>query len=166
MIKIAGSERTPRERSRAPCTGTSWNPLPTEAPRAPCRVAKLQAPLRARPRAGRCLPPATARARPSPEVRKTRKTTTAMLWTPEPRSHRGCSAPAAVRPSTNPSPACGVYDQSILDLDAPCGDAGRTSTWANADLSGTLLVLDGFDDALAGCGAGREEACEDTYEEA
>jgi hypothetical protein len=29
-----------------------------------------------------------------------------------------------------------------------------------------LLVLDGFDDALAGCGAGREEAGEDTYEEA
>lgn len=29
-----------------------------------------------------------------------------------------------------------------------------------------LLVLDGLDDALAGGGAGREEAGEDTYEEA
>ncbi len=29
-----------------------------------------------------------------------------------------------------------------------------------------LLVLDGLDDALAGCGAGWEETCEDTYKEA
>ena len=126
MIKMAGRERTPRGRRRAPCTGTFWIPRPTEDRRGPCRAARLQAPLRARPRAGRCLPPATARARPLPEVRKTRKTTTVKLWTPEPRCHRGCSSPAAVRPSTSPSPTSGGYDRSILDRDTPCGDRGRS----------------------------------------
>jgi hypothetical protein len=166
MTKMAGSERTPRGRRRAPCTGTSWIPRPTEDRRGRCRAAKLLAPLRARPRAGRCLPPATARARPSPEVRKTRKTTTVKLWTPEPRCHRGYSSPAAVRPSISPSPTSGSYDRSILDRNTPRGDVCRLSTWANTDFSGTLFVLDGLDDALAGGGAGREEAGEDTYEEA
>ena len=161
MIKMAGSERTPRGRRRAPCTGTFWIPRPTEDRRGQYLAARPQALLRARPQAGRRLPPATARARPLPEVRKTRKTTTVKLWTPEPRCHRDCSSPAAVRPSTSPSPTSGSYDRSILDRDTPCGDRGRLSRVARS-----LLVLDGLHDALAGGGAGREEAGEDTYEEA
>ena len=100
------------------------------------RAVKLQAPPRARPRAVRYLPPTTARARPSPGVRKTRKTTTVKLWTPEPRCRRGYSSPASVRPSTGPSPACGSYDRSILDRDTPRGDAGRLSIRSDAESSG------------------------------
>src|SRR5918992_1251407 len=151
-------------RRPAPCTGTFWIPRPTEDRRGPYLAARPQALLRARPQAGRRLPPATARARPLPEVREQRKTTTTKLWTPEPRCHRGYSSPAAVPPS--PSPTSGSYDRSILDLDAPRGDAGRASTWADADLSGTLFVLDGLDDTLAGGGTCREETGEDTYKEA
>src|ERR671914_1232311 len=153
-------------RRRAPCTGTFWIPRPTEDRRGQYLAARPQALLRARPQAGHRLPPATARERPLPEVRKWRKTTTARLLTPEPRSHRGYSSPAAVRPSTSLSPTSGSYDRSILDLDAPRGDAGRASTLADADLSGTLFVLDGLDDTLAGGGTCREETGEDTYKEA
>src|SRR5215213_3184299 len=65
-----------------------------------------------------------------------RKTTTVKLWTQGPRCHRGYSSPAAVRPSTNPSPACGGYDRSILDRDTPCSEAGRLSICSNAESSG------------------------------
>src|SRR5215212_1477576 len=65
-----------------------------------------------------------------------------------------------------PFPVPGGFDRSILDLDAPCGDDGHLSICSRAESVGSLLVLDSLDDALAGRGAGREEAGEDAYEEA
>src|ERR687889_1669861 len=73
---------------------------------------------------------------------------------------------APSKTASRPPLLAGSYDRSILDLDAPRGDAGRASTLADADLSGTLFVLDGLDDTLAGGGTCREETGEDTYKEA
>src|SRR5215212_6530068 len=137
MIKIAGSERTP---PRTEPSAMYWNVLESTAHRSPeSPVPSSKAPGTTPSKtAGRPLL-AASQSQSAPVTRGTKDekdhhcdvmdSRTAL----EPRCHRGCSAPAAVRPSTNPSPACGGYDRSILDRDTPCSEAGRLSICSNAE---------------------------------